>query len=74
MTQGFDNTLTDDVVWKTGKWLTAYDVAGTTLYELNHLTGQKPAFTGLVTDGYNRAGIFCQSLNMYRWMEPLTLL
>ena len=70
----FDDTFTYDMVGQAGKRLGADDVIDTAVDQFNHFTGQEPAFTGLVTDGYDRTGIFCQRLDVHWWMEPLTLL
>lgn len=46
----FDDALTYDMVRQAGKRLGTYDVFRATVDQLHHLSGQKPSFTGLVSD------------------------
>ena len=73
-TQMLDNTLAYDMVRQTCKWLSAHDVRGTALYELDHLACKEPSLTILVSYGYDRPCILGKFFNMSWGLETLTLL
>ena len=49
----FDNSLTYNMVWQAGEWLGADNISSTAVNEFEHLTGQEPSFTGLVSERYD---------------------
>ena len=69
----FDDTLAYDMVRQAGERLGTYDVFRTAVDQLHHFAGQKPSFTGLVSDRYDRLGVFCQLLNVCRRIKMLAL-
>ena len=73
LTQMLDNTLTNDMVRQTCKWLSTYDVRSSALYELDHLTCQEPSLTVLVSYGYDWSCIGSKLFDMGRSLESLTL-
>ena len=73
MAQFFDNTLTNNVVWQTCKWLCADNIGCSLVDEFDHFTGQEPAFTSLVSDGNNMFGGFCGILDVGSRFKMFTL-
>ena len=71
--QLLDNALAHHMVRQTAEGLTAYNVGNTAVDQLHHLAGQKPAFTGLISDGYNRLCVFHQIADMGGGSKVLTL-
>ena len=70
----FDDTFTYDMVGQAGKRLGADDVIDTAVDQFNHFAGQEPAFSGLVTNVYDRFCIFHRFINAARRREVGTLL
>ena len=69
--QLFDNALTYHMVWQTAKRLGTYDIWHAGMDQLQHLAGQKPAFTGLVTAADDRLCIFCQLIDPCGWLKTI---
>ena len=46
--QLLDHALADYVIWQAGEWLCADNVIDAGMDELKHLSGQEPAFSGLI--------------------------
>ena len=48
-----DDTFADHVIRQTAEGLCADNVRGTAMYQLQHLSGQEPALTGLIAKRHN---------------------
>ena len=73
MSQFFDNTLSNHMVWKAGKRLGTNDVWRSAVDQLDHLTCQEPSFTCLVSDGYERFCVGCQVFDVCGGSKRLLL-
>ncbi len=71
--QFFDNTFSDNMVWQAGEWLCADNIVCTAVDQFQHLTGQEPSFTGLVTEGYDIGQAIFASLQCGRRCETALL-
>ena len=58
LSQLLDNALAYDMVWQAAKGLCTYDVIDAAVDQLDHFTGQEPAFTGLIADRNDFLRIF----------------
>ena len=56
----FDNTLANNVVRQTGKWLDTNNIRHAIMNQFHHLASQEPSLTSLVTLRNNGAGHFCK--------------
>ena len=61
--QLFNDAFSNNVIGQTAKWLSADNIWRALVDQLDHLTGQKPSLTGLISKGDNRLGVFGQILD-----------
>ena len=73
LAQFFDNTLSDNVVWKTSKRLCTDNVVDAAVDQFHHFSGQEPAFSGLIADIYDGFRIVHEGVDADRWMEMSAL-
>ena len=55
-----DDALSDDVVGEASERLDAHDVLDAAVDQLDHFSGQEPAFAGLVPDAHDGLRVFDQ--------------
>ena len=55
------------MIGQTAKGLCTHNIRRSAVDQLHHLSGQEPALSGLVADGYNRGGHFSQICDVGRW-------
>ena len=67
LADGFDDTFAYNMIGQTAKGLCTHNIRRSAVDQLHHLSGQEPALSGLVADGYNRGGHFSQVCDVGRW-------
>ncbi len=70
----FDNTFSDHMVWKAGKWLRTDDILCAGFDQLQHLAGQEPSLTGLIAKLNHFACHGCKMFNSGRRSKTLAFL
>lgn len=59
MPQLFDYTFADDMIRQAAEGLGTHDIIGAGVNQFQHFSGEEPAFSGLVAQGYDGFCVVC---------------